>query len=372
MIHEYNPPCFEQAGNLRQQVRATGLDPNYWYAVEEENRIKKEEVIEVIFWKKSIALYRAADGSLYALENRCAHRQIKLSLGDVQGCNLVCPYHGWAFDQNGRRANAPQHVALRNPLLKPSIRAYPVKVRYGLVWLFPGDPQLAEQRKIPDIPELEGTDQWACSPLTFTWQAHHSMVIDNVSDFTHAYLHRKYRPFNEALPTQCEIIGDSVHLSYETPIGRSNIAGRFVDHKRIDTNHMDLCYEYPYQWSNMNDKFKHWLFVLPINERTTRVFFLFYFKSLNFPMLPIRIPNFAMTAIMKLSNRLHIIPLLMQDQFAVEAEQLAYEAHWDAPPIEFNPAVRYFQKVTVRKWEEHLARGNGEYHDTRHRTRSAE
>lgn len=38
--------------------------------------------------------------------------------------------------------------------------------------------------------------------LVFTWQAHHSMIIDNVNNFTHAYLHRKYRPFVDAKLTR--------------------------------------------------------------------------------------------------------------------------------------------------------------------------
>lgn len=182
------------------------------------------------------------------------------------------------------------------------------------------------------------------------------MVVDNVSDFTHAWLHRSYRPFEEgAILTRCETIGDNVHLAYDTKVGRGRISGLFVDHKRIRTNHMKLCFQYPYQWSNTDDEIKHWLFVLPIDERTTRNFFLFYFKSLKIPLLPVRIPRFAMSAVLKISNRLLIGPLLDQDRFAVEAEQEGYERHWEARPIEFNPVVQAFQSVTVRKWREYLA-----------------
>ena len=119
---------------------------------------------------------------------------------------------------------------------------------------------------------------------------------------------------------------------------------------------MELCYQYPYQRSNTDDEIKHWLFVLPMDERTTRAFFLFYFKSLKIPLLPIRIPRFAMVTVLKIANRTLIGPLLSGDRVAVEAEQEGYEKHWDAPPIEVNPVVRAFQKVTVRKWREHLAR----------------
>ena len=351
-----SPPGFEQAANLRQQARAAGMDPDYWYAVEEVRRVKPGTVVEVVFWKRSIALFRGKDGSFHALDNRCAHRQIKLSLGNVKDCRLVCAYHGWEYDENGRCV-ATAHDRLGQDLPNVSLRTYPVKVRYGLVWLFPGDPAQAEARRIPDIPELEGPDRWACVPLTFTCSAHHSMVIDNVSDFTHAWLHRRYRPFEEgAVLTRCETIGDDVHLAYDTRVGRGRISGLFVDHKRIRTNHMDLCFQYPYQWSNTDDEIKHWLFVLPIDERTTRNFFLFYFKSLKIPLLPVRIPRIAMTTVLKISNRVLIGPLLDQDRFAVEAEQEGYEKHWDARPIEFNPVVQAFQSVTVRKWREYLAR----------------
>ena len=42
---------------------------------------------------------------------------------------------------------------------------------------------------------------------------------------------------------------------------------------------------YPYQWSNTGDRIKHWCFVLPLDERTTRVFFLFYFEALKIPFV---------------------------------------------------------------------------------------
>jgi hypothetical protein len=349
------PPGFEEAGNLRQRARAAGMDPNYWYAVEEVGRVKPGTVVEVTFWKHSIALYRAEDGSFHAVENRCLHRQLKLSLGVVDGCRIVCTYHGWEYDENGCVAEIPDLFG-RDRVPRLSIRSYPVQVRYGLVWLFPGDPELAGQRRIPEIPELEGPGRWARVALTVTVSAHHSMVIDNVCDFSHAYLHRRYRPFMGATLTRNETVGDNVHLAYETRVGRGRISGLFVDHERLDTNHMELCYEYPYQWSNTDDEIKHWLFVLPIDERTTRAFFLFYFKSLKIPYLPVRIPRFAMAAVLKIANRMLIGPLLAEDRVAVEAEQKGYERHWADPPIEVNPVVRAFQKVTVRKWREHLER----------------
>jgi phenylpropionate dioxygenase-like ring-hydroxylating dioxygenase large terminal subunit len=349
------PPAFNEARNSRQKARAAGLNPDYWYAVEYDRALKRGGLIEITFWRKSIALYRDQNGSLHALENRCAHRQLKLSRGEVDGCNLVCAYHGWSYDGTGRVAQIPHDLFGRQmPSFK--VKAYPTRVRYGLIWIFPGDPALADGRQIPDIPELEGSEQWACVPIDFTWRAHHSMIIDNVSDFTHAYLHRKYRPFTDARLVRCEMQGDRVFVSYDTKIGTGRVTGLFVDRKRVNTNFIELCHEYPYQWSSTDGKIRHWCFVLPLDERTTRVFFLFYFDALKIPFTPWHIPKWLMTPVLKMANALSIKPLLQQDGFAVEAEQEGYDANFDAPLAELNPAVNLFQQLTIRKWEEHLAR----------------
>ncbi len=237
------PPALDDARNLRQRARAVGMNPDYWYAVEEVRRVKPGTVTEVVFWKQSIALYRSEDGSFHAIENRCLHRQIKLSLGQVDGCRLVCGYHGWEYDEDGRVSEIPDLFG-RQEVPNLSVRTYPVQVRYGLVWIFPGDPALAGERQIPEIPELEGSSRWACVPLVFDLQAHHSIIIDNVSDFSHAYLHRRYRPFDGATLTRHETVGDNVHLAYETRVGRGRISGLFVDHARLNTNHMELWQKY--------------------------------------------------------------------------------------------------------------------------------
>lgn len=351
-----SPPTFENAKNKRQKVRAAGLDPNHWYAVEHNHALAKGQVIEAKFWGTSVAVYRDDRGVVHAVENRCAHRQLKLSAGMVVGDKLVCAYHGWEYAGDGKLVGIP-HDLFGHKFPACKLRSYPVRVRYGLIWVFFGDADRATSTPMPEIPELEGPRAWACVPVDFTWRAHHSMIIDNVSDFTHAFLHRKYRPFsNDSKLTRLEATDDKVSLSYDTKVGYGKISGLFVDRKRVDTGSMDLCYDYPYQWSNTDDQIKHWLFVLPIDERTSRTFFLFYFKEFKVPGLPIRIPRQAMTPFLKVSNRLLIAPLLRQDLFAVEAEQEGWERHYDEPIAELSPAVHAFQTLTIKKWEEYLAR----------------
>jgi 4beta-methylsterol monooxygenase len=351
-----SPPSFQEAKNKRQKARAAGLDPNHWYAVEQDHALGRGSVVAVQFWGAQVAVYRDDRGIVHAIEDRCAHRQLPLSKGVVKGDRLVCCYHGWEYDPEGKLACVP-HDLFGHKLPACRLRTYPVRVRYGLLWVFFGDEERAATTPMPEIAELEGPRPWACVPVDFTWRAHHSMIIDNVSDFTHAFLHQKYQPFsNDSKLTRLEPSDDRVSLSYDTRVGQGKISGLFVDRKRVDTSSMELAYEYPYQWSNIDDQIKHWLFVLPIDERTTRTFFLFYFKEFKVPFLPLHIPKRLMRPFLKVSNKLLIEPLLRQDLYAVEAEQAGWEKHYEEPIAELSPAVQAFQTLTIKKWEQHLAR----------------
>jgi len=351
------PPTFELAKNHRQRVRAAGLDPDYWYPVEWDHRVRRGKAVDVTFWHESIAVFRGLDGTLRALENRCAHRQLKLSLGVVGDCTLTCVYHGWTYDGDGRCVKI-DHDLFGHKFPRVGVRSYPVQVKHGLIWIFPGDPALADTRRIPEIPELEGKRPWGSIAIDVRWRAHHSMIIDNICDFTHAYLHRSRKPFTDARLTHSETGGDHVLLAYDTKVGQGRISGLFVDRKKTNTNAMTLAYEYPYQWSNTDDKIKHWCFLLPIDGETTRAFFVFYFspEMMRVPFLPLSVPLPVLRLVLAASKRLVVEPLLAEDGFAVEAEQEAWMKHYDQPIAEMNPVVHQFQQLTIRKWEEHLAR----------------
>ena len=148
------PPAFADATTTRQKARAAGLDPNHWYAVEYEHGLPARSIRATSFWGAAVALWRDADGRVHAVEDRCAHRQLPLSLGSVEGCRLACAYHGWMYDDTGRLVDVP-HDRFGHPAPEVRLRDYPVRVRYGLIWIFPGDPALAERVPLPTVTSLE-------------------------------------------------------------------------------------------------------------------------------------------------------------------------------------------------------------------------
>jgi hypothetical protein len=78
--------------------------------------------------------------------------------------------------------------------------------------------------------------------------------------------------------------------------------------------------------------------------------------AFRLPLLNVRMPRLMMKVAMRLGAALSVRPLLRQDGWAVESEQVGYEANFEAPIVELNPAVHLFQELTVRKWEDYLDR----------------
>ncbi|GHC64430.1 nitrite reductase small subunit NirD [Neogemmobacter tilapiae] len=47
-----------------------------------------------------VAVFRAADDHVFALDDRCPHKGGPLSEGIVHGHSVTCPLHSWVFDMN--------------------------------------------------------------------------------------------------------------------------------------------------------------------------------------------------------------------------------------------------------------------------------
>ena len=56
-----------------------------------------------------VAIFRSADGALFALRNRCPHKGGPLSQGIVHGHAVTCPLHNWVISlQTGEAQGADE------------------------------------------------------------------------------------------------------------------------------------------------------------------------------------------------------------------------------------------------------------------------
>lgn len=160
---------------------------NCWYVAGWDRDIDGDKLHAIRIADEPIVIYRRLDGGLAALEDRCRHRFAPLSLGCREGDDLRCMYHGFKFAPSGRCVEIPGESQI--PELA-RVRSYPIEARHSWVWVWIGDPALADPALIPPAVGLDDA-RWCLRHGQLDYEAPYELINDNLLDFTHlSYVHR--------------------------------------------------------------------------------------------------------------------------------------------------------------------------------------
>jgi vanillate monooxygenase len=158
---------------------------NYWYVAASDQEVKEKPLGRIILGEP-IVFFRSQDGALAAFEDRCPHRRLPLSMGKMVGDALQCHYHGLRFDRGGKCVRVPGQDLIPQ---SARVRTYPVVERYRWIWIWMGDPALADPDKITDFHWLDDPD-WGAKASYLHVEANWQLVVDNLLDLTHlAFVH---------------------------------------------------------------------------------------------------------------------------------------------------------------------------------------
>ena len=158
---------------------------NYWYVAADDHEVGRSPLGRVILGEP-VVFYRLEDGTPVALEDRCAHRHLPLSMGKLVGDALQCHYHGLRYDKSGTCVRVPgQDMIPRSARVK----SYPVVERYHWLWIWMGDPALADPAKITDFHWLDDPG-WGAKGQYLHVKSNWQLIVDNLLDLTHlAFVH---------------------------------------------------------------------------------------------------------------------------------------------------------------------------------------
>ena len=168
----------------KTDLRRIGAHPDHWYPMAWSEEVKRGKTLARRFAGEPVVLYRGQSGAVLALEDRCAHRQVPLSLGVVEGDALKCGYHGWAYDAPAAASTCPiwaRTAAQRREVL-------PVREVDGMIFIFPGDPAL-RRRAAADILGSQA-DRYKTRRLNRNVACHYTFMHENLFDMNHQFLHR--------------------------------------------------------------------------------------------------------------------------------------------------------------------------------------
>jgi renierapurpurin 18,18'-hydroxylase len=317
-----------------RDLRRVPIHPDHWYPLAWSRELKKGKTLGTHFAGDPIVLARTESGAIFALEDRCAHRQVPLHAGVVVGESIRCGYHGWTYDCAGHCVDVPY---LGRERLPNGVRAYPCREMYGLIFVFPGDATLADERPLPDLQEAENS-AYKTRRFGREVKCHYSFMHENLMDMNHQFLHRRQMGQMRARSLGRRRGDDWVEVDYtfareegKQPVGEALVFGGSKNTGgKDDKDVMTIRTCYPYQTlrirtSNDTLVMSLWIVYVPLDaaQRTNRTFGLL---SIRKPGIPFAL-DLAWPLLVWFTER-----IFKEDRWIVEQEQAAHDqqgADWN-------------------------------------------
>ena len=229
-----------------------------------------------------LVLFRTRSGVVGALDDRCPHRGARLSTGFVKDQCVVCPYHLWTFDCDGR-GHSPV-----NENMKPFTRAFDVTEQHGHVWLKLRSSALK-------MPPIDGDGLYYIGSYFNYINAPFELVVDNFTEIEHSPTNHFMFAFDaegiKHVEPQVKVFADWIHVNYTGPqrpvpwwafgrlIGIKAGIRHVIDFQvKFSPIHWiyDLHWEDPKTGERLPQRVREFAFITPQDSRSTAVLLLFF------------------------------------------------------------------------------------------------
>ncbi len=128
---------------------------HYWIpAVPAVKLVADGAPVRVRLLGSPLVAFRATDGSVGVLDERCRHRNASLALARNEQGGLRCLYHGWKYNAQGEVVEAPNHAGDQAQFCKHlRVNRYRAVDRGGIVWVWLGKGE--QPPKFPNLPFVD-------------------------------------------------------------------------------------------------------------------------------------------------------------------------------------------------------------------------
>jgi len=237
--------------------------------------------------------------------------------------------------------------------MKPNrVRNYPCREAYGLVFVFPGDPDKADTVTFPDLPSASDP-QYKTRYLDRRVDCHWSFMHENLMDMNHQFLHRRLMGGIKTIFLGARKGDNWIEADYTfkrssgaQPLGEKFMLGKRPDATPEDRDLMTIRTEYPYQtlrfWTagSENPALDLWNVYIPL-DRAQRSNHTYGLMMIRRPSIP-GIINVLWPFIIWFTNG-----IFAEDRRICELEQAAFDHQGADQNHEIFPAIRDLRKVIV-------------------------
>ena len=115
-----------------------------WYVIGRSNNFLSNKPYPVQIWNSKYVVWKNRTGEFTALDDACTHKGAALSSGKICSGNIVCPYHGYEFNDNGTLTKVPGICFRPSPVY--NVNKYNVVEKNG--WVYMNTMNVLEQAKL--------------------------------------------------------------------------------------------------------------------------------------------------------------------------------------------------------------------------------
>jgi vanillate O-demethylase monooxygenase subunit len=162
-----------------------------WYVAGTGDEFGRQIVARRIL-NQPLVFYRTEMGEPVALWGLCPHRLMPFEMGSIQGDNVVCGYHGFAFAPQGNCISIPTASGISSAC---RVKSYKVVERGPFVWIWMGEGE-PDHALLPDAGDIglgEDASAWRVDVApAISLHARAQLLIDNLLDLSHlAFVHAR-------------------------------------------------------------------------------------------------------------------------------------------------------------------------------------
>ncbi len=244
---------------------------------------------DLVFWRDS-------RGQIACAVDRCPHRGVALSAGEVLRDHIQCPFHGFEYDTSGACVLIPANG--RDGVIPAAMRLqrYPVHEAHGFIWIWWGEGDPADEPLFFDNID----DFFVYGSAHDPWNAHYSRVIENQLDVVHLpFVHRNSIGRGNRTVVDGPLVrweGDRMLYTYVfNRVDDGAPPRKPTDIRLEEARSVHLEFIMPNLWQNyINEKVRIVAAFVPVDDEHTLLYLRFYQRFLTAPVLGKLVAKLAM------------------------------------------------------------------------------
>jgi len=252
---------------------------NQWYVVLESKEVNKKP-IGVTRLSEKLVFYRDSQDKVHCLKDQCVHRGVQLSLGEVHKDHLLCPFHGFEYNCEGKVDVIPAYGRTYQVPERYKVSYYRTFEMQGFIYIFWGKPEDAHE--LPVFFSDLG-DEFSYSTMNEVWPIHYSRAIENQLDVVHVpFVHRTTIGRGEKYVVDGPVVEwldkDKFEFFVYNRVEDGTLAKRPKEMPKPNRKtDFRLGFKFPNLWQNyIAENVRVLAAFVPIDEEHTRIYLRFY------------------------------------------------------------------------------------------------